>query len=76
MFCSFLSCPSHIPVRETQRVTNYPHNFHHYIKYVVLHVLFQTLPTTEKKSKHLRLVPLDILSDSDSYEGHSKVIPG
>ena len=76
VFCSFLQCPSHIPVCETQQVTNYPHNLQHYAKYLRLYVFFHTIPTIQKKSKHLRLVPLDILTDSDNLEGYSKVIPG
>ena len=62
----------YVPICETQQVTNYPHNLQHYTKYLVLYVLFYTIPTIEKKSRHFRLVPLDILSDPDNFEGYTK----
>ena len=40
------------PVCETQQITNYPHNVQHHTKYLVLYVLFHTIPTIQKQSKH------------------------
>ena len=52
----FLVIGHKISVCETQRVTNYAHNLQHYtsIKYLVLYVLFHTMPTIQKQSKHFR----------------------
>ena len=45
-------------------------------KYLVLYILFHTIPTIQKIIKHYRLVLLDILSDSDNVEGYINVISG
>ena len=55
---------------------NYPHTLQHHTKYVVLYVRIHVTSTRHRKSKHSRLVPLDVLSDSDNFEGCCKVIPG
>ena len=51
------------------------HTIYNIIPSIWYYTYFSYNTNTSEKSKHLRLVPLDILSDSDDFEGYSKVIP-
>ena len=55
VFYSFLQCPPHPTVFETQQFSYYPHNFHHQTMYLVLYVLFQIISAIQKHyTKHKR----------------------